>query len=142
MRKTFCLLVVLVVVCASGFGQSVPRFDSPKIVATFKSVGQTAGISPFTIYTPKNSGVFRISIVMVLTVANGNLGSWNAVTLFTNGGGKDFGEPEVSLNTNHRTSEAAETPLRAKAGLPITFQVVSSGNTQGSKYTCSSLWSS
>jgi hypothetical protein len=65
MRRTCCLLVVLFGSWLSSFGQSSPQLTSPKIVATFERLNQTAEIPPTTIYTPKNWATFRVSIVMV-----------------------------------------------------------------------------
>jgi hypothetical protein len=133
-NATFCSLVVLVGSWSSSVGQSAPNVTFPRVVAKFARMAQTGEISPTIIYTPKNWGTFRISLIMVLTVGNGNQGStWNGVTRFTNGGGK-FAEPSLSLSTTIRTSGAVETPLRAKAGVPITVEVTSSGDTQNSKY--------
>src|ERR1700680_3891972 len=72
-RSTCCLLVVLFGSWSSSLGQSAPKLTYPKIVATFHRFGLTAELPPTTIYTPKNWGTFRISIVMVGTVANGQI---------------------------------------------------------------------
>jgi hypothetical protein len=132
MRRACCLLMVLVTVCASGFGQSAPKFTHPRIVATFQRLGQTAEIPPTTIYTPKNWGTFRISIVMVLTVANNNNGDWDGLIEFIDGAGASGGGP--SIPTKDRNRALWESPIRAKAGQPLKFSVRSFPNTSGSKY--------
>ena len=133
-NATCCLLVVLFGSWSSTLGQSAPKFTTPLIVATFQRLNQTAGIAMTTIYTPKNWGTFRISLIMVLTVSNGNQGSsWNGVIRYTNGGG-DVSAPSLSIPTDGRGSQDAETPIRAKAGSPITFEVTPSGDTQNSTY--------
>jgi hypothetical protein len=43
---TCCLLVALFGSWSSSLGQSAPKFTSPRIVATFERLGQTAEIPP------------------------------------------------------------------------------------------------
>ena len=69
-RSTCCLLAILFGSWLSSFAQSAPRLTSPKIVATFERIGQTAEIPVTTLYTPQKWGTYRISVVMVLTVGN------------------------------------------------------------------------
>jgi hypothetical protein len=86
MRNAICLMVALFGSWSSSLGQNAPMLAYPKIVATFHRIGQTAEISPTTIYTPKNWGTFRISIVMVGTVAQGTSSDfWAGGVLFTDG---------------------------------------------------------
>ena len=133
MRRTCYLLVVLFGAWSSSLGQSVPKFTTPQIVATFHRLGQTAEIPPTTIYTPKNWGTFRISIVMVGIVATGN-GYWAGELLFDDGAGKDNPfDFAAFLNLDIRRTAVAEFPIRAKMGKPIRFQVKSVG-AEGSKY--------
>src|SRR5579863_1583158 len=89
-RSTCCLLVVLLGSWMSSVGQNAPTFASPKIVATFERLDQTADLPLTTIYTPPKSGTFRISIVMVETVGNGdpNAGWWGSLQ-FWNGAGEN-----------------------------------------------------
>jgi hypothetical protein len=132
-RSTFCLLVVLFGSWLSSFGQNPPKLTSPKIVATFERLGQTAEIPVTNIYTPPKWGTFRISIVMVLTKANGDQsGVWGGEFQFTNAAGVFNISTELSSG-NHGTSPI-DSPFRAKAGVPMTFSTVSNGYTSGSKY--------
>ena len=138
-RSTCCLLVVLFGSWLSSFGQKAPKFTTPQIVATFQRLNQTADISPTTIYTPANWGTFRISIVMVGTVANGmgNNASWVGGVQFTDGAGENAPDYpfDAELFTITRQTAVAEFPIRAKAGRPIKFSVISPyGGTEGSKY--------
>jgi hypothetical protein len=131
---TCCLLVVLFGSCLNSLGQSAPKFTSPQIVATFERIGRTGDIAPTTIYTPKEWGTFRISIVMVGTVANGQLNSyWGGELGFTDGAG-DSSRFEIDLAIDKRRTDGNEFPIRAKAGKPITFSVISNGDTSGTKY--------
>jgi hypothetical protein len=132
-NATFCLLVVLLGSWSSSLGQSAPNFRSPRIVATFERLGQTAEIPPTTIYTPKHWGTFRISVVMVLTASNGNsAASWDGLIRFKDAAGRSV--PEARLFTGSLNTASQEFPFREKAGLPIKFSVSADGDTSGSRY--------
>jgi hypothetical protein len=132
-RSTCCLLVVLFGSWLSSFGQSAPKLTSPKIVATFERLNQTARIGQTTIYTPKTWGTFRVSIIMVGTVANGsNQGDWESdVQVFDAAGAYNFG---CQITTSIRQTNSVEVPVRVRAGKPITFAVNAQGNTDGAQY--------
>jgi hypothetical protein len=137
MRNAICLLVALCGSWSSGFGQSAPKFTSPRIVATFERLGLTAELPPTTIYTPKNWGTFRISVVLVLVKTN-RIGNsyWLGVPRFTNAAGKNVTCycAGAFLYTDLPDTSGAEFPFRAEAGVPIKFTVTSTGNTSGSSY--------
>ena len=132
MRRACSLLMVLFAsfVC---FGQSAPKLTSPRIVAAFERLGQTAAIPPTTIYTPKKWGTFRVSVIMILTKGNnGNGGDWQGQFLFVDGAGVFTGEPSIFAGTKNRA--VWETPFRCKPGQRMVFSVTPGGNTAGSKY--------
>jgi hypothetical protein len=138
-RATFFLLVFLCGPWVGSFGQHVPKFTTPRIVATFQRLGQTKEIKPVSIYTPPQWGTFRISIVMVGTVANRLYNShWEGGLQFTDGAGENlpgFTVFAAELFTVDRGTATAEFPVRAKAGTPLKFSVTSKGgDTSGSKY--------
>ena len=138
MRRAMCLLIVVLgFSCCASLGQNAPKLSSPKIVATFHRFGLTAALPPTTIYTPKNWGTFRISIVLVGTEANGQQQSgYEGGILFTDEAGINM--PTAStvavLYTNARGTGVVDFPIRAKANKPIQLIVSASGNTFGSKY--------
>jgi hypothetical protein len=133
-RSTCCLLVVLFGSWLSSFGQSAPKLTSPKIVATFQRLGLTADLPPTTIYTPKNWGTFRVSIVMVGTVSNQQYGQWTGQLQFTDGAGQNGPNTfVVQLTTSILATGSGDFPIRAQAGKPLKFSV-SSFITQGAKY--------
>ena len=129
-----CLLVVLFGSWSNSLGQNAPTLTSPILVATFHRYGLTSALPPTTIYTPKNWGTFRISVLMVGTEANGQFNDyWGGELEFTDGAGDNpsFG---TNLVTDKRRTAVIEFPIRAEAGKPIKFSVVSSGDTSGTKY--------
>ena len=136
-NATCCLLVVLFGSWSSSLGQNAPTLTSPIIVATFERLNQTTTIHPTAIYTPKVSGTFRISIVMVLTVGIGGNETyyWAGRPLFTNEAGRGQRPFEAILHTNVPGTAVTEGPIRAKGGTPINFTVAApNGHTEGSKY--------
>ena len=135
-RSTCSLLMLVLVSWLSSFGQNAPKTTFPRVVATFHRYGQTADLSPTTIYTPKNSGTFRVSVVMVLTVGNGNGNAgWNGQLEFNDGGGHNSGLYwQVFLVSQTPTTRSAEFPIRANPGAPIRFSASQAGDASGSKY--------
>jgi hypothetical protein len=134
-RSTCCLLVILFGSWLSSFGQSVPRLTSPKIVATFERIGQTADIPPTTLYTPQKWGTYRITVVMVLTSGNGNGNFWEGELVFVDGAGMNGSRGyTTALPTGSPQTASGEFPIRARAGKPLTFSVTPNGDTSGTKY--------
>jgi hypothetical protein len=132
MRNATCfLLVVLFGSWSNSLWQNAPKFTTPQIVATFARVNQTAVISPTTIYTPKNWGTFRVSVVMVLITKNGNNSQWDGLIKFRDAAGKE--SLEAVLYTNFLNTAQTEFPFRQRAGEPIQFSVTANGDTSGSK---------
>ena len=132
-RATFLLLVFLSVSWASSLGQSAPKLTTPQIVATFQRLNQTKEIKPVTLYTPPQWGTFRVSIVMVLTVGNGNQNTeWDGWFRFVDGAGMSQYVLALPGNTPQRTF--AEFPIRVKPGTPLTFAVKPLNDPSGSKY--------
>jgi hypothetical protein len=135
MRRAICLLAFLFGSWSSGLGQSAPKFTTPRIVATFQRLGQTANIPPTTIYRPKNWGTFRVSIVLVETVTDGNSPArWAAEVDYADGAG-DTNNITVDQLVQARGTASLQNPIRAKAGKPLTFKVnLEDGDEQGAKY--------
>ena len=103
-------------------------------MATYQRLNRTGAIDRAVLYDPALWGIFRVSLIMTLTEANGNGGSWNGVIEFKNGAGT-VAEPSIILNTNVLNSEGSDVPIRVRAGAPITLSVTPTGDTSGSKYS-------
>jgi hypothetical protein len=138
MRRSTCfLLVVFFGSWSSSLGQNATKLTHPRIVATFERLGQTAGIGPTAIYTPKRWGTFRISIVMVGTVGNQMNAYWLGALSFIDAAGENGGPNtpfEVMMGIDIPRTSSVEFPIRAKPGKPLEFSVSSSGDTSGTKY--------
>jgi hypothetical protein len=75
MYKTFCIAVLVVGLLAlMGHSSSAAPapFTSPIIVARGKVVNQTGQLSSNTIFTPNQSGLYRLSAYATLTIADPN----------------------------------------------------------------------
>jgi hypothetical protein len=136
MRRTTALLVMVFGSWLSSLGQSAPKFTAPQIVATFHRLNQAAEIPPTTVYTPKSWGTFRISIVMVGTVANGTSNTdWAGLLQFTDADGENVPCDGCGtfLPLDRLRNSVIEFPIRARAGKPIKFFVKSEGDTSGTE---------
>ena len=75
MYKTFCIAVLVVGLLAlMGHSSSAAPapFTSPIIVARGKVVNQTGQLSSNTIFTPNQSGLYRLSAYATMTIADPN----------------------------------------------------------------------
>jgi hypothetical protein len=69
MHKTLCVAVLLLptFALAQGGKSATPPFPSPLIVAKGKLVNQTAPIPTTTIFTPIQTGLYRLSVYATVT---------------------------------------------------------------------------
>jgi len=125
-----------------------PTVVSPAIVAKGKLLKQTNTIPTTTLYTPKQTGLFRLSIYGVLLTGNGYGGTWFVNVGWTD----DFGPEAVNsliggtvfyygqfdqLNLLPAGSPLGGPVLTFEAivGQPITYSVTSNVNMGGSSYS-------
>ena len=140
------IICLLAVTLASSAGQDLQDLKnrtglvgSPQIVARVNLTGQTNSIPTTTFFTPKSDGLFRLSGVMVTTLASNQLtGTWETTIGFTPDSGATT-QPWVSTNTAVITGGVNESTLtvRSNAGNPLTYSVsvgANSGDPQGSTY--------
>lgn len=120
----------------TGFGQTATP-PNPQIVARVNLTGQTNPIPTTTIFTPPVDGLFRISGVMVTTVANGDSsGTWGLGVNWSPDPGPQTLCCVIGTNTRFvGGGGSVETiTIRSDAGIPVTYFVQSTGNTQGTTY--------
>jgi hypothetical protein len=86
-----------------------------------------------TIFTPTEFGVYRISLVFLVTVGNGQQANyWGPTVRWQDGAGKDlYGIP---VSSEYPNPGQFSVPIRDLIGKPIRFGVSSDGNVSGSKY--------
>jgi hypothetical protein len=140
-RSMVCLLVVLLTWGTSSFGNDSKNRTTdvgyPRIVAKIHLTGQTAPIPTTTVWTPKKSGLFRFSGVMVVTAASSQNGNWGTTIGFTPLRGGPTSLLWIEINSQVVGGGVSAYPLTVWdiAGQPLTYEVpVVSGNPQGSKY--------
>jgi hypothetical protein len=120
---------------------------SPPIVARGKVLNQTAPIPTTTIFTPTQSGLYRLSVYGTITQGSGaGTSFWiyspawiddsgllqnsaNGILESNNDGAGSF------LLTNSGFSLGATITLEAKAGTPITYSVTQVGPPDNSAYS-------
>src|SRR5260370_34567475 len=150
MYKSVCVVVILVAAFAftSGGGSaaaSPTTPPSPVIVARAKLVNQTAPIPTTTIFTPTQTGLYRLSVYATVTTTDPSSQSyWNF-----NAGWTDDAKP-VSVNTILYTTGnvsgpfdylgvliagGTEIPFEAKAGTPITYSISQDNGPDNSAYS-------
>lgn len=140
MRKLKILLIAAIFCfCLNAFGQDATaghkRDDNPRIVAKVDLLNQTGPLSPLTIYTPKHSGTFRASTVVIETVACGCSGNYLPQFGLTY---RNISFTETFNFTGFYPSLVypynGVATMAADAGKPMAFSVPASGNVTGSNY--------
>jgi hypothetical protein len=145
MLKTLRIAVLLVPMFAVA--QSSP---SPQIVAKAKLSHQTASIPTTTIYTPAQTGLYRLSVYATLLSTGGATGSYWSFNLAWADDvgpqvidsflvGYDLTPPGqfVQLwNSGFNIAMGGPvTTFEAKAGQPITYSVTQPNGSDGSAYS-------
>jgi hypothetical protein len=147
MYKTLCVAVLLLptFALAQGGKSATPPFPSPLIVAKGKLVNQTAPIPTTTIFTPIQTGFYRLSVYATVTKTDPSSQSyWNfnmgwtddakavAVNniLYTTGNvSGPFSYPNLG------TIGGTSAPFEAKAGTPVTYSVTQDNGPDSSAYS-------
>jgi hypothetical protein len=133
MRNVLRLLVILAGLSSVGFGQTAVPSGLPKVVATFQSLNQTGTIQIHTLFTPPEEGLYRVTVVMIVTVGNGQQDSdWQLTLSWTDENGREG--YILPVDTQSPTSQATTIPIHDLRGIPIDGGVISTGQTSGSKY--------
>jgi hypothetical protein len=134
-RAIVSLLLLLFVLCTLSLGQDPGSAakNLPQIVGRFKRTRQTDPIQGTVVFTPKSTGLFRISGNLLITTPGGS-GRWilnfswtgsrrEALDIATRPS-NDVGSPEVS----------GPWVFPAQAGQPVKISVKSDGDVGGSVY--------
>ncbi len=131
MRSALGMLMVVLGLASVSYGQAATGL--PRVVATFKRTNQAGPISMQTIFTPPDTGIYRITVVIVVTAGNGQQGSdWEPTFEWEDeNGDENYLIPIPTQSTTEGSSSLSIHDLRGK---PIKGGVVSSGDTSGSKY--------
>ncbi len=149
MYKTLCVAVLLLVtlVLAGSQSTAVPAatFNSPQIVAKGKLSNQTTPFPTTTIFTPTQTGMYRLSVYATISTSDPNshtawiynLG-WTDDAGAQSEGGLLYGNGATSGQFQYGSFQAlggTVLPFEAKAGTPITHSMSQSGPPDSSAYT-------
>lgn len=99
--RKFSLGFVAVALALAIFGTPTQATaqTSPLIVATGKFVGQTKGIANTTLYTPSETGLFRVSVYMCMTKPGSANRVWMFVLNWTDDAGTESDQlADVAMN--------------------------------------------
>jgi len=132
MHKKLLLLFVLCLFMCAG---SAAKDSIPHVVKRLNLYNQTGPIGPITLYTPKHSGMFRVNMTMLITVANGKDGDFEGFLGFTAklGVAATLGWGDV-YTFNDGDATAATLPVPNESGQPLTFSTETGGDWQGAQY--------
>jgi hypothetical protein len=144
MHKTPYLAVVLALALTLGnvsAAQIAPFV--PQIVAKGKALNQTATIPTTTIYTPKQTGLFSLSVYGTIVAADSSSQSeWQYNLQWTDDSGTVnsatplYGTDNTAGSfSNFIWKWGDAMPIEVKAGTPITFTVSQSGPADKSAYS-------
>jgi hypothetical protein len=134
MYKALCIAVL-----------SLPTFvlaQSPQVVAKAKLPHQTATIPTTTIYTPAQTGLYRLSVyATLLTTVENSQSQWNVYVQWTDDAVTQYQNVLFSENSlgsfvfpavgNYGPSITFES----KAGTPISYFVTQSNGADGTSYS-------
>ena len=149
MYKALCVTVLLLPTFALTQARkpATPPFPSPLIVAKGKLPNQTAPIPTTTIFTPTQTGLYRLTVYATISKADpSSQSSWCYSLSWRDDAGPQFWEASQLLcqggNSPYpfiyesQTSLGGTTlPFEAKAGTPITHNMTQLGSLDSSAYS-------
>jgi len=146
MNKTLCIAVILLGMIAVSNSRSAGAptgIHSPVVVAHGRLTNQTPPTDTTTIFTPAQTGLYRLSVYVTVTKpVNG--GEWNYILSWTDDAGAEETNNMLSWYGGSTPSHAFATPglvdwpgntvtFEAVGGVPVTYWVP--GNADGSMYS-------
>jgi hypothetical protein len=142
-KSVFVLAVVaaaLVFFVKESNGVPATSITTPGIVAKIRLTGQTATIPSTTVFTPAQSGLFRATAYMSITVPSGGGGVWAMSLYWTDDAGSETAylaelgttsAPPYSYATSEQGDPASSITFYAVSGVPVTCLI---GNGPGGTY--------
>lgn len=88
----------------------------PKIEASYSNTGLSASLAATTVFTPSNTGLYRVSVYAVVQSGAGSIAGQVGFT-------DDYGAKDLSTNLSAFSTAPASVALtvKATAGNPITI---------------------
>jgi hypothetical protein len=119
----FCIVTAVAASSQTSSSPGRPARTAPRIVKVVHLKNQTGSIGPVTLYTPKETGLFRVSLFMVITVGNGSFGFIDPSIGFTDSVGPNTGVGiQTSLVSKDKGNGFTVTNMfESVGGTPITL---------------------
>ena len=147
MYKVLCAAAILLASVTLAPFASASGLPSPVIVAKGKLTNQTAPIPAITLFTPTQTGLYRLSVYAALLKSNpASNSNWNYNVTWTDDSGVTnnsnpvlyaFGyqNPGIFFSNLGGTFAGPALTLVAGAGTPITYSMTQSGPPDSSAYS-------
>ncbi len=146
MYKTLCVAVLLLPTFALTQARNPAAAPvSPPIVAKGKLVNQTAPIPQTTIFTPIQSGLYRLSVYGTVTTGTCGGSYWNVNPEWTDDSGLQSNTNQIIQSNGSCLGSfilgyagyatGATVTFEAKGGTAVTYSVTQQGPPDGSAYS-------
>lgn len=126
--KHYLILLILVGASLSAFGQTCTTF--PCVVASVSLTNQTQPLPSTPIFTPTNSGIFRISAYLSTSKTNNPFASWTVSLGWTDDIGPRQSGPKAFQNAS--TAGIGTFVVQSLGGQPLFFRTRSDSGASGS----------
>jgi hypothetical protein len=147
MYKALCiaaLLVPTVLSAQDSKSASAPTLPGPVVVARGKVVNRNTVVPTTAIFTPKQTGLYRLSVYGTITTVDINsMSSWYYNFGWTDDAGAQIAT-EMLIGSGNTfgtfagfdfVAGGASYPFEAKAGTAVTYSIVQNGPPDGSVYS-------
>jgi hypothetical protein len=147
MYKTLCIAVLLIptfLFAQNGKSASAATLPGPVIVARGKVVNRSSGVPTTTIFTAKQTGLYRVSAYATITTADSTSQSnWSFDFGWTDDAGEQteqgllvgWGNAVGPFGFSNLIVGGAAYPFEALAGTPVTYTIIQQGSPDGSAYS-------
>lgn len=133
MRRAVAISVLLTAISAIAFAQKQPLTQySPIMVAKVDLSNQTAAIPTTTLFTPAQTGVYRISAYMTMVAAGSSTTGWSIFANYTDDAGAQTLGCSVSSEPVPGSVGFCTLLVHAIAGTPVAYSTNTYG--QGDSY--------
>jgi hypothetical protein len=133
MMRAMVGLLLLLISSPVSFGENPGSAakNLPQIVGRFKRIHQTDAIPATVLFTPRSSGLFRISGTFLLRTAAGD-GIWHVLLSWKDN--KNRGWLIADVKSGGLTPLNNPWVFAAHAGEPVTLTITPQGDVSGSVY--------
>lgn len=119
MRKATSICFLLLALCSVTFGQS-PQWTVVQNVVLY---GQSQAISPTTLLTPSDPGMYRITMYFSTVSGISPIGTFNALYSGTDVSGVEIGDGSGAVCGKQGFHSSVPLTVSLKPNAPLTYQV-------------------